>query len=259
LCYRNINRLIRIDRQQFKVNVVLNFITKPYKLYHLEKFNEHLRNNYMQTALDPYITGARQIEKSPVMKWANLNLANFIGREIKDISNEINDLLHKERSQWKPLLTKAMYYLSGAVSCAALLSGLIDFTIARAINSPLKLLANNKFILCLGISSSLSSLFHFFHQRNLIDSRTKVLLVMNKKWPVEKLILKDWLCDYQKRKTELNTLSQRATALLDTAVGEEKTAIETTKHKIDLAQSNVAANLELINNLPALPKYFLLS
>lgn len=213
----------------------------------------------MQTNLDLYILGEQSIDNLSSMQWANLDLESINGRKVKDISDDIQSLLNKERSKWGPFLDKAIYYATTTVAAGLAVAVIVELGLAWAGLVSITLISNNSVFMCMIISSGLSGLFYLRHQTNIINTRTKVHLETIGKWPSERQVLQNWTAKISNNQKTLKQLYERAKILLNSSGEDQKNIIETSIRKIELANGKVVAKIELLNRLPALSRYILLN
>lgn len=211
------------------------------------------------TVFDTFILGDQSINKMPLMKWANVDLKNLNGHNIKDISNEIQKMIHTERSKWGHFLRKTAYYATTALAVLLLLGEGLAITTGRHIAANYISFDNRGIILI--AFSSLSGLFYTLYEINKINTREKVQLEAIKKWRGEMSLTKEWVNDFKEcdNLTQLSHLSKRAKDLLNSATEGQKEKITASISKIEAAERIVFNNTYLIKNMSPVSRYIIIT
>lgn len=198
---------------------------------------------------DQYITGDQSIEDTSFIKWARFDVSNINGRNIKDISEDIQNMLKTERSKWKPYLAKGAFYLVTAVAVVCLLAAALeiggDWPTAL---SNVKLNSTFTFFI---IFSGLSGLFQMYHNMYSNETRTKVKLDYHNAYFQEKTSLQTWYKERRDNFEVLKAIRNRCNELIKSENDEQQAKIEKVLVKINEASSNILNNFNAIDALPS--------
>ncbi len=185
------------------------------------------------------------------------------GRNIKDISDDMQKMLQDERRGWGFFLKKATYYVSAAITGALVTSIFVALGLKWAslisIKFSLKEPLANRVLTSLVFFGSAARLFSTLHETDMINTRRAAYIKVNdEKWK-DLTQVKEWFKNSESNFKELKDIENGLRKeYLREADDANKEKINTMFSKIHDLQVSALSSFNLLSDLPEAPRSIIL-